>query len=108
LITRLLVRSFQSSEAKSKFSIIRNDRRKFRNLVELSRLWQWESSAHILHSTITVNQKSMDGGEEARIWYAEAPSFGPLNGFSAPRSFLWTSGFNSTGRDDTPERSSGA
>lgn len=97
-ITRLLIRVFQSPEAKSKFSIIRKDRKKFQHLVELSRHWQWESSANILHSTIKVNQKLLDRGEEARIWYVEAPSFGPRSGFSAPESLLWTSGFNSTGK----------
>jgi hypothetical protein len=98
LLSRLMIRSFQSEEAKSKISVLTNDRKKFRHLIELSRLWEWESSKNILQSVSAVNQELLNKGEDARVWYVDAPGFGPRSGFSAPDSLLWTTGFNSTGR----------
>lgn len=98
LAMRLLIRSFQPADAEEKFSIIKNDRARFRHLVEMSRFWQWQSSANILNSVMSINQALTNKGEPARIWYVEAPGTGPLNGFSAPESLMWTLGFNSTGK----------
>jgi lysophospholipase L1-like esterase len=98
LITRLLIRIFQKETAAYKFSILKNDRAKFAHLADMSRHWQRESSGRILDNIIKVNQRLRDSGDEARVWYAEPLSFSPQSGFSAPKSLLWTSGFNSTGR----------